>query len=84
MNTAYLILLLPAVLTGTLLLILGYRGRRINDHPVCRKCRYDLSSFPASSQRWPLTTGHLNIHINDTFFQPAHPQNFTSHFLPFL
>lgn len=27
---------------GAWLLVLGLRGRRIDDHPVCRKCRFDL------------------------------------------
>src|SRR5262245_58754032 len=31
-----------ASLMGTALLVLGLRGHRINDHPVCRGCRFDL------------------------------------------
>lgn len=27
---------------GLLLLVLGLRGRRVNDHPHCRRCRFDL------------------------------------------
>lgn len=30
-------------LLSVLLLVFGFRGRRINDHPVCRKCRFDLT-----------------------------------------
>jgi len=32
-----------ALLLGTLLVWLGRRGKRLDGHPVCRKCRYDLS-----------------------------------------
>lgn len=35
------LLLIPLAL-GALLLTLGLHGRRINTHPTCRKCRYDL------------------------------------------
>ena len=27
---------------GLFLLILGLRGKRIDDHPWCRKCKFDL------------------------------------------
>jgi hypothetical protein len=30
---------------GLILLIIGLRGWRIDDHPWCRKCRYDLSGL---------------------------------------
>lgn len=30
------------LVAGLLLLVLGLRGRRIDDHPVCRRCRFDL------------------------------------------
>jgi hypothetical protein len=40
------------VLVGVLgvgVLWLGLRGRRINDHPICRQCRFDLSGvYPAA------------------------------------
>ena len=33
---------------GLVLLVFGWRGRRINDHPICRQCRFDLAGiFPA-------------------------------------
>jgi len=38
----YVILLSGVSLFGLLLLVLGVRGRRIDDHPLCRKCKYDL------------------------------------------
>ena len=33
-------------LVSTLLLIRGRRGRRVNDHPICRKCGFDLFGLP--------------------------------------
>ena len=35
--------LVGAVLVGAVLLVLGFRGKRLNDHPVCGWCRFDLS-----------------------------------------
>jgi hypothetical protein len=35
------LLLIPALL-GLILLIVGWRGRRIDNHPLCRRCGYDL------------------------------------------
>jgi hypothetical protein len=35
-------------LAGLILLVLGVRGWRIDDHPVCRRCRFDLVGvYPA-------------------------------------
>lgn len=42
----YLILFSGVSLFGLLLLILGVRGKRIDDHPLCRKCKYDLIGTP--------------------------------------
>lgn len=33
-------------LTGVFLLLTGWRGRRLDDHPVCRHCRFDLTGTP--------------------------------------
>ncbi len=38
---------------GAALLILGWRGRRVGDHPHCRRCEFDLSGQPASSHACP-------------------------------
>lgn len=45
----YLVLLVLTVFAGLglLLLVLGVRGRRIDDHPWCRKCRFDLYGLKA-------------------------------------
>jgi len=48
-------LLIPgfALLGGVLLLWLGRRGRRVNHHPVCRKCGYDLFGLTAATAACP-------------------------------
>ncbi len=38
---------------GAVLFVLGFRGRRLNDHPVCRKCRFDLFGLPNDAARCP-------------------------------
>jgi hypothetical protein len=35
------------LIAGTFLLIRGLRGRRIDDHPLCRRCGFDLIGLPA-------------------------------------
>lgn len=42
----YLLLTFAPLLIGMVLFILGLRGRKLDDHPVCRKCRYDLCGTP--------------------------------------
>ena len=38
-----ILLLIPgATVLGAVLLVLGLRGRLLDDHPVCAKCRFDL------------------------------------------
>lgn len=34
--------LLGAVLLGVVLMVVGWRGRRLNRHPICRSCGFDL------------------------------------------
>ena len=47
MSTA-LILAILIVLVGVVLMAIGLHGRRINDHPVCRSCRFNLVGvYPA-------------------------------------
>jgi hypothetical protein len=45
MLPSVLILLLLAMVVGLVLVIVGIRGRRINDHPVCRQCHFDLQGI---------------------------------------
>jgi hypothetical protein len=40
--------ILPLIV-ATALLILGLRGRRIDDHPLCRRCGFDLVGLPRTS-----------------------------------
>lgn len=41
------------VVVGLVLLVRGVRGRRVNDHPVCRNCRFDLVGVYPASQTCP-------------------------------
>ncbi|HYE60457.1 MAG TPA: hypothetical protein VD997_00550 [Phycisphaerales bacterium] len=44
-----LLALLGVMLLGTLLIVLGVRGKRLNDHPTCRWCGFDLENiYPAN------------------------------------
>lgn len=47
---AFALTLIP---TGIILLIVGFRGRRVDDHPRCRTCQYDLTGKPETSPRCP-------------------------------
>ncbi len=38
---------------GVYLLITGWRGRKLDDHPVCRKCRFDLFGLPTDTTNCP-------------------------------
>ena len=40
-----------AAAVGIALLAAGLRGRRVDDHPLCRRCRFDLTGKPAESTR---------------------------------
>jgi hypothetical protein len=46
MLSSVLIWLIGAMAIGFLFVILGWRGRRLNAHPVCRQCAFDLSGCP--------------------------------------
>ena len=41
------------LIVGVCLLLVGLRGRRVDDHPLCRRCRFDLTGRPTSSDRCP-------------------------------
>jgi hypothetical protein len=38
-----------ATVVALVLLTVGYRGRRVDDHPLCRRCGFDLTGTPAAS-----------------------------------
>lgn len=44
---------IAVLLLGLSLLVMGVRGRRINDHPVCRGCRFDLVGIYPAAQTCP-------------------------------
>jgi ribosomal protein L40E len=41
------------VVVGLALLLAGLRGRRTDDHPICRRCRFDLVGLPESAEVCP-------------------------------
>jgi len=53
--TLWIAVIAAAALFGALLLAVGLRGKRIDDHPVCRRCRFDLAglSIGAPDARCP-------------------------------
>lgn len=44
---------LAALLLGLVLIVLGWRGRRVGDHPACRKCGFDLSGLAVGNGPCP-------------------------------
>lgn len=42
MSVTLLLGLLGSIALGAVLVVIGLRGRRINDHPICRFCGFDL------------------------------------------
>ena len=45
--------LLGLLLASVAMLVAGLRGRRVDDHPVCRRCGFDLVGAPAGSTACP-------------------------------
>ena len=45
------LLALPIVIliAATVLLIAGLRGRRVDDHPLCRRCGFDLIGLQSAA-----------------------------------
>ncbi|MCC7389587.1 MAG: hypothetical protein IT431_12555 [Phycisphaerales bacterium] len=48
-----LLLLALAAALGLTLLTLGLRGRQINNHPICRRCKFDLVGVYPGIERCP-------------------------------
>lgn len=44
---------LAVLIAGITLLALGWRGVRVGDHPVCRRCNYNLLGLPAENTVCP-------------------------------
>jgi len=38
------------LIAGVLLFAVGWRGRIVDDHPICRRCGFDLNGRPSASQ----------------------------------
>ena len=38
---------------AVVLLVAGWRGKKIDDHPWCRKCRFDLVGCPETTESCP-------------------------------
>jgi predicted RNA-binding Zn-ribbon protein involved in translation (DUF1610 family) len=56
------ITLASAITCGVSLLafVILLRGRRIDDHPICRKCNFDLFGLPSTSHNCPECGADLN------------------------
>ncbi|MFT3683753.1 MAG: hypothetical protein QM783_02305 [Phycisphaerales bacterium] len=42
MSTTALLILIGILLAGVVMVVLGRRGRKLNNHPQCRWCGFDL------------------------------------------
>ena len=49
MHVPWLIASLALLAASTLLVLIALRGRRVNDHPICRRCGFDLFGKPPES-----------------------------------
>ena len=48
-DMAWIVLLIVVGLAGAVLSLLGLRGRRADEHPLCRRCGFDLTGNPAAA-----------------------------------
>src|SRR5688500_15525204 len=39
------------LVVGVMLIFFGVRGRRVDDHPLCRKCGFDLVALPSGVEK---------------------------------
>lgn len=51
--TGSLVIAIAIAVLGAWMLRRGWRGRRVGDHPHCRRCEFDLSGRPAGSHVCP-------------------------------
>ena len=42
MTLTVLLSLVGVLVLGLVLMFWAWRGKKLNDHPVCRQCRFDL------------------------------------------
>jgi hypothetical protein len=61
--SASALLFVPLVLLalGVFLIVRGLRGRRVDDHPICRHCGFDLIGRAQGSDRCPECGADLNV-----------------------
>lgn len=57
-----LTLFFAALLIGIVLFAIGWRGKRIDDHPLCRRCSYDLVGTVELPAKCPECGSTLNNH----------------------
>ena len=53
MTSLTITILIGLLLLGGWMVSRGRRGRRIDDHPVCAKCKFDLTGRPETSRECP-------------------------------
>src|SRR5256885_468391 len=56
-----LLLVVTLLLCGAVLLLFGMRSRCIDDHPICRRCGFDLYGRPETSKRCSECGAELNL-----------------------
>src|SRR5215218_3121633 len=63
-SSILVILIVPALAmtAGIVLILFGTRGRRVDDHPLCRRCGFDLTGRPQTSDRCPECGADLSAH----------------------
>src|SRR3954452_1890745 len=49
MHIPWLIVSMALLAASALLVLIALRGQRVNDHPICRRCGFDLFGKPAES-----------------------------------
>ena len=52
MHVPWTIAALAMLAVSALLVLIGFRGRRVNEHPLCRRCGFDAYGKPAGTAVW--------------------------------